>query len=70
MGVRILRRDGRVDVYGVPGDRLWTARRSDAAGTLVVAQVRLGQFEEVRRIYRPDEWRRVEIDHGDSLAAR
>lgn len=67
MGVRVWRRDGGRDDFGTAGDRAWTARRDDASGTLLVAHLRGGRFEEVRRFYRPDEWRRVEIDHGDEI---
>lgn len=61
MGVRVTLRDGRVDVYGRRGDKEWTARRDEYEGTLLVAYLRAGRFEEVRRFYRGDEWSRVEI---------
>lgn len=61
MGVRVTRRDGRVEVYGRPGDGEWTARRDDYSGTLIVSYLRAGRFEEVRRFYSTAEWKRVEI---------
>lgn len=61
MGVKVYRRDGTIDTYGHPGDREWTARRDEYSGTLLVAYVRAGRFEEVRRFYRPDEWARAEF---------
>ncbi|MBO3156925.1 hypothetical protein GZ189_08475, partial [Dermatophilus congolensis] len=52
---------GRREDFGHPRDGQWTARRDDFSGVLLVAYVRAGVFEEVRRFYRSDEWRRVEI---------
>ncbi len=64
MGVRVRLRNGRVEEFGTRGDRAWTARRDEFSGTLLVAYLRGGHFEEVRRFYAPHEWARVEIDHG------
>lgn len=61
MGVRVVLRDGRVEQYGRRGDKEWTARRDEYDGTLLVAYLRGGRFEEVRRFFRGDEWSRVEI---------
>lgn len=61
VGVRVWLRDGRREDFGHPRDGQWTARRDDFSGVLLVAYVRAGVFEEVRRFYRSDEWRRVEI---------
>ncbi|WP_168581904.1 hypothetical protein [Gephyromycinifex aptenodytis] len=61
MGVRVWLRDGRIEQYGRSGDKEWTARRDEYDATLLVAYLRAGQFEEVRRFYRGDEWSRVEI---------
>ena len=61
MGLRVTRRDGRVEDFGLPGDRLWTATRDPYSGTLTVAFLRAGRWEEVRRLYRSEEWRRVEV---------
>ncbi|MDO5698522.1 MAG: hypothetical protein Q4G51_11190 [Dermatophilus congolensis] len=62
MGVRVYRRDGGVDVYGHAGDGEWTARRDEYSGTLLVAYLRAGKFEEVRRFYRTEEWSKVVIN--------
>ncbi len=62
MGVRVYRRDGSTEVYGHPGDGEWTARRDEYSGTLLVAYLRAGKFEEVRRFYRSEEWSKVVIN--------
>lgn len=62
MGVRVYRRDGRTELYGRPGDGEWTARRDEYSGTLLVAYLRAGRWEEVRRFYRSEEWSRVVIN--------
>ncbi|MDO5627515.1 MAG: hypothetical protein Q4G43_04255 [Mobilicoccus sp.] len=61
MGVEVTLRSGGVDRFGTPGDGLWTAERDDYSGTLKVSFLRAGQWEEVRRFYRTEEWSRVEI---------
>lgn len=61
MGVRVTRRDGHVEEFGLPGDGLWTAQRDPYSGTLKVSFLRAGHWEEARRFYRSEEWRRVEI---------
>lgn len=61
MGVRVMRRDGTVETFGIKGDGLWTAQRDDYSGTLKVSFLRAGYWEEVRRFYRNEEWARVEI---------
>lgn len=61
MGVKVRKRDGSVEVFGRPRDGEWTARRDEYSGTLLVAYLRAGRFEEVRRFYRSEEWNRVEI---------
>ncbi len=61
MGVRVYRRDGRREEFGHPGDGEWIARRDQRTGTLLVAYLRAGRFEEVRRLYRSEDWARAEI---------
>lgn len=61
MGVRVTLRSKRVEEFGRRGDGEWTARHEEYSGTLLVAYLRAGRSEEVRRFYRPEDWARVEI---------
>lgn len=61
MGVRVTRRDGTVETYGHAGDGEWTATRDDRTRALSIAFLRARMWPELRRVYRSEEWVRVEI---------